>query len=454
MKRTLSLLPSLLVCGLLSAQSVNDWVNPFIGTTNFGACNPGAATPNGMMSVSPFNVMGSDLNTWDKDSRWWSTPYVFENAYFTGYSHVNLSGVGCPDLGSVLTMPTTGPLQVDYHLYGSEYTDEKARPGYYGNLLLSGIRTEVTATTRTSLERYTFPGGEGNILVNLGEGLTNESGATVRRVSDTEIEGSKLLGTFCYNGQAVFPLYFVLRVSKAPDRAGFWKKQRPMTAEAAWDSDAGKYKLYTSYARELSGDDIGCWFHYDSLAEGEAVLVQVGVSFVSVDNARKNLDTEQEGFDFEKYYWESAKALEWNDETYVFYTRFFDISIVYDWEEIQPETPVEVTIQLSDITSETLKGQAASEALQVVHFHETDSWIEGTEIENQATPDDRGCGVKFETEGFSVFGISGVASKLSEWYSNYMQVGVFGLSQLLGARFSEITLTGVENGLEDRKSVV
>ena len=300
MKRTLSLLPSLLVCGLLSAQSVNDWVNPFIGTTNFGACNPGAATPNGMMSVSPFNVMGSDLNTWDKDSRWWSTPYVFENAYFTGYSHVNLSGVGCPDLGSVLTMPTTGPLQVDYHLYGSEYTDEKARPGYYGNLLLSGIRTEVTATTRTSLERYTFPGGEGNILVNLGEGLTNESGATVRRVSDTEIEGSKLLGTFCYNGQAVFPLYFVLRVSKAPDRAGFWKKQRPMTAEAAWDSDAGKYKLYTSYARELSGDDIGCWFHYDSLAEGEAVLVQVGVSFVSVDNARKNLDTEQEGFDFEK----------------------------------------------------------------------------------------------------------------------------------------------------------
>jgi len=311
MKRALSLLPSLLVCGLLSAQSVNDWVNPFIGTTNFGACNPGAATPNGMMSVSPFNTMGSDLNTWDKDSRWWSTPYVFENAYFTGYSHVNLSGVGCPDLGSVLTMPTTGPLQVDYHIYGSEYTDETARPGYYGNLLLSGIRTEVTATTRTSLERYTFPAGEGSILVNLGEGLTNESGATVRRVSDTEIEGSKLMGTFCYNGQAVFPLYFVLRVSKAPDSAGYWKKQRPMTAEAAWDPDAGKYKIYRAYAREISGDDIGCWFHYDALAEGEQVLVQVGVSFVSVDNARENLDAEQKGFDFEAV--ASAAAKTWEE---------------------------------------------------------------------------------------------------------------------------------------------
>ena len=281
-------------------RAQNEYVNPFIGTSNFGACNPGAVTPNGLMSVTPFNVMGSKLNTWDKDSRWWSTPYVEENSYFTGYAHVNLSGVGCPELGSVLTMPTTGSLNVDYHVYGSEYKDEKARPGYYSNMLLSGILTEATATTRTSLERYTFPGGKGNILVNLGEGLTNESGATVRRVSDTEIEGSKLMGTFCYNRNAVFPMYFVLRVSKSPDRSGYWKKQRPMTAETAWDADAGKYKLYEAYARELSGDDIGYWFSYDDLQEGEQVMVQIGVSFVSIENARENLDAEQKGFDFAK----------------------------------------------------------------------------------------------------------------------------------------------------------
>ena len=277
----------------------NEWVNPFIGTSNFGACNPGAVLPNGMMSVSPFNVMGSALNTWDKDSRWWSTPYVAENSYLTGFTHVNLSGVGCPELGSLLTMPTTGPVQVDYHVYGTEYKDEVAHPGYYGVELLSGIKAEVTATTRSSLERYTFPGGEGNILLNLGEGLTNESGATVRRVSATEVEGSKLMGTFCYNRNAVFPIYFVMRVSKAPDSAGYWKKQRPMTAEAAWDADAGKYKLYSDYARDMSGDDIGCWFHYDNLAPGESVLVQLGVSFVSVENARENLEAEQQGFDFD-----------------------------------------------------------------------------------------------------------------------------------------------------------
>ena len=286
--------------GTMPEGNVSRYVDPFIGTTNFGTTNPGAVCPNGMMSVSPFNVMGSQLNVYDKDSRWWSTPYCFENKFFTGYSHVNLSGVGCPELGALLTMPSAGPLQVDYRMYGSEYTDEYAEPGYYTNLLTAyGIKTEVSATARTSAERYTFPGGEGHILLNLGEGLTNETGAVVRKVSDTEIEGMRLLGTFCYNPQAVFPIYFVMRVSKEPVASGFWKKQRPMTGvEAEWTPDNGKYKLYTRYGRELAGDDIGYWFTFDT-AEGEQIEVQMGVSFVSVENARENLDAEQDGFDFD-----------------------------------------------------------------------------------------------------------------------------------------------------------
>ena len=284
----------------LDGTAPADLVNVFVGTTNFGTTNPGAVCPNGMMSVVPFNVMGSDLNVYDKDSRWWSTPYCHENRFFTGYSHVNLSGVGCPELGSLLVMPTHGKLEVDYHIYGSEYTDEAAEPGYYTNLLTAyGIRTEVTATKRTSAERYTFPAGQGNILLNLGEGLTNETGASVRRISDTEIEGMKLMGTFCYNTQAVFPLYFVMRVSKTPKASGFWKKQREMSGvEAQWTPDSGKYKLYTLYEREIAGDDTGYWFTFDT-AEGEQVEVQMGVSFVSCANARANLDAEQPAFDFD-----------------------------------------------------------------------------------------------------------------------------------------------------------
>ena len=71
-----------------------DYVNPFVGTTNYGTTNPGAVLPQGMMSATPFNVMGSDLNKFDKDKQWWSTPYDVTNKYLTGFSHVNLSGVG------------------------------------------------------------------------------------------------------------------------------------------------------------------------------------------------------------------------------------------------------------------------------------------------------------------------------------------------------------------------
>ncbi len=290
-----------------------DYVNPFIGTTNFGTTNPGALCPNGLMSVVPFNVMGSDLNKYDKDARWWSTPYEYHNTYFTGFSHVNLSGVGCPELGSLLVMPTTGKLEVDFHSYGSPYQHEKAWPGYYTNTLTRyDIQTEASATLRSGVLRFTFPAGESHILLNLGEGLTNETGALVRKVNNQEVEGVKLLGTFCYNPQAVFPIYFVMRINKQPEQTGCWKKQRPMQGvEAQWDPDQGKYKLYPDYSKELAGDDVGVYFSFHTQA-GEQVEVQMGVSFVSIENARLNLDTEQSGKTFEAIRTEAADK--WNDD--------------------------------------------------------------------------------------------------------------------------------------------
>ena len=63
-------------------------------------------------------------NKYDKDARWWSTPYEHTNCFFTGYAHVNLSGVGCPELGSLLLMPTTGELNVDYTTKSGRGTDK------------------------------------------------------------------------------------------------------------------------------------------------------------------------------------------------------------------------------------------------------------------------------------------------------------------------------------------
>lgn len=294
------------ICIAYSAQAQQmsynpvDYVLPFVGTTNYGTTDPGARCPQGMMSVVPFNVMGTANGNRDKDERWWSTPYEYKNTFFTGYAHVSLSGVGCPELASLLLMPTSGKLNVDYQEYGSPYTDEQASPGYYANTLTKyNIKTAVTATLRSGRARFTFPAGESNILLNLGEGLTNETGATVRFVNDREIEGSKLLGTFCYNPDAVFPIYFVMRLNKRPKEYGYWKKMRPMTVEAQWDSTSGKRKIYKSYVKEMSGDDIGTWFTFNT-TEGETIEVSMGVSFVSIENARQNLESEQATHSFEE----------------------------------------------------------------------------------------------------------------------------------------------------------
>jgi len=301
---------ALLIPFFSSARQLTDYVHPWVGSSNFGTTNPGAVCPNGMMSVSPFNVTGSEKNKWDKDSRWWSTPYTSDNCWFTGFSHVNLSGVGCPELGTIITMPTSGELSTDYLLYGSEYTGETAQPGYYAlKLSKYDILAEVASTMRSSIERYTYRKGKAHVIVNLGQGLTNESGGFIRKVSDTEIEGMRLCGGFCYHSQAVFPQYFVFRVNKSPKEAGFWKKQPNMTAEAAWDEHAGKYKVYTDYAREMAGDNLGYRFTYDA-EDGEQICVQMGVSFVSCENARQNLEAEQPACNFDQVRAESHRQWE------------------------------------------------------------------------------------------------------------------------------------------------
>lgn len=304
------------LCGgllpLHAQETPADRVNPFIGTTNYGTCNPGAMCPRGLMSVVPFNVMGdSPKNRVEKDRTWWSAPYEYRNEFLTGFSHVNMSGVGCPEMGALLLMPISGALETDYNRYGSEMSAQEAAPGYYAVTLDKyGIRCEATATLRTSRLRFTFPKGQNHVLLHLGAALSNEQGGSMRFASDNEVEGSRMLGSFCYNPQAVFPIYFVLRVHRKPQSHGYWKQMPDMGVEAQWDSTAGKQKIYRNYDRTISGDDLGAWLSFES-DSAESVEVSMGVSFVSIENARKNLDTEQpQGTTFDQLRTQAKEA--WN----------------------------------------------------------------------------------------------------------------------------------------------
>jgi predicted alpha-1,2-mannosidase len=104
-------------------------------------------------------------------------------------------------------------------------------------------------------------------------------------------------------------MYFAIRVSKTPVKGGFWKKQPKMKGvEAEWTPDNGTYKIYSKYGREIAGDQVGYWFSYET-TEGEQIELQMGVSFVSCENAWENLDAEQKGFAFDSV--REAAAANW-----------------------------------------------------------------------------------------------------------------------------------------------
>lgn len=342
MKNVYLLLLTFLISGFISAQKAPvDYVNPFIGTSNYGATNPGAIAPRGMASVSPFNVAGRiDLNPLEKDSQWLSNPYVYENKFLTGFSHVNMSGVGCPDLGVIIAMPTTGELETDHLKYGSTYSEETAKAGYYSvELDKYKVKAEATASTRVGVSRYSFPAGKANILLNLGLGLTNEQGSMVHVVSPTEIEGMRTVGSFCYNNaEAAYPVYFVAKFSEPAEEFGIWKTPYEYKGEEAqWMTYNGNTRVKEGFAREVMGDSIGAYMTYD-FKEPREVEVKIGVSYVSIENARENLEKEVGDLSFEEVYEQTKEA--WNkklkvveveggskDDKTIFYTALYHTQI-------------------------------------------------------------------------------------------------------------------------------
>ena len=277
----------------VQAQNQPDYtkfVNPFIGTSNGGNTNPGAVMPWGMVSISPFNSFDT-LNVRDGHA----SPYLDGRKYISGFTQVNMSGTGAPDLGTFCLMPSTGELKLNQPFNTSEYINEVSKPGYYSVFLNKfKVKVELTTTMRTSISRYTFPKGKSNILINLGLGLTQKEGAVIRRISDTEVDGFKTIGNFC-GLTSVQTVYFYAKVSKAPKSVGVWDGVRK----------------FPEMQREMAGRNIGAYFCYETI-DNEIILVKVGVSYVSTANAKLNADTELPDFNFDSTYLTAQKA--WNNE--------------------------------------------------------------------------------------------------------------------------------------------
>lgn len=160
-----------------SADSPLSYVDPLIGTSGHGHTFPGAASPFGMVQLSP----DTGLEGWD-----WCSGYHYSDSSIIGFSHTHLSGTGRSDLLDVLLMPGTGDIKLDAGSkenpdegYRSSFShdEEWASPGYYKVRLKDyDIMVELTATPRCGFHRYTFPDSESShVILDLSHHFATDS---------------------------------------------------------------------------------------------------------------------------------------------------------------------------------------------------------------------------------------------------------------------------------------
>ncbi len=273
----------LLVAMHLTAQStypshtdpLRSLVDPFIGTGGHGHTYPGATAPFGLVQLSPDTRI--DMMDWDGCSG-----YHYSDSIVYGFSHTHLSGTGVADYCDILFMPFTGGAVLEPAQYASPFkkSREKAEAGYYSVFLEKDkIKAELTATERVGVHRYTFPKNRvrSHILIDLRH-RDEVIDAHLKKVGDREVEGFRISKAWAKEQH----VYFVARFS----RPFFNTKMMDMTRNPR-----------VSEASVTSKAIVGLLDFYE---DGEPLVVTVGISGVSIEGARRNLEAECNHFDFEK----------------------------------------------------------------------------------------------------------------------------------------------------------
>ena len=251
----------------VSAQDYTQYVNPFIGTGGHGHVFLGANVPFGNIQAGPTQKKQG----WD-----WCSGYHYSDSTVIGFGQMHLSGTGIGDLGDVSLLPMTNPSQREVKF---SHRAEYVRPGYYSVMLASGIRVELTATQRVAFHRYSFPADatKGYIALNLAQGIgwDKMTSCKFKQESDKTVTGFRMSEGWAKDQR----VYFVAEFSE------------PIKLE------------------ENERDTIGI---FSVASTNQPLLVKVGISAVSVENARENLQQELPGWNFASVV---AKAnADWNRE--------------------------------------------------------------------------------------------------------------------------------------------
>ena len=266
------MLPLAGIVGLQAAtqpakQDYTQYVNPFVGTGGHGHVFLGANVPFGHIQAGPTQKKQG----WD-----WCSGYHYSDSIIIGFGQMHLSGTGIGDLGDIALLPVT---QNNEREVKFSHKAEYATPGYYAVTLANGVRVELTATLRTAFHRYTFPADvkQEQVVIDLSQGIgwDKMTACSMKQEGRNTVVGSRF-STGWAKDQRV---YFVAEFSQ------------PITHQTT------------------EGDTLSV-FSFEPT--GQPLMVKVGISSVSIDNARKNLQQESPDWAFNTIVADAQKA--WNKE--------------------------------------------------------------------------------------------------------------------------------------------
>ncbi|MEV5499218.1 GH92 family glycosyl hydrolase [Nonomuraea fuscirosea] len=275
-------------------------VDPLIGSAGGGNTYPGAVTPFGMISWSPTNTAGDQTNAAGANGYAYNTPRV------RGFALTHVNGAGChpgaagdvpimPFAGEVTSSPTADTKDTVY-ASGFSHDRESARPGRYTVTLDSGVKTDLSVTTRAGVGEFTFPkGSPASLLFRVSNSLNGSEDAEITiDPARRTVTGSVLTGAFCgrranggvNNRKSYYRLHFAATFDRAFAGTGTWVdgELRPGTTTASGGEG------YATGA-DRAGKGSGGYVSFDTASDAD-VRMKVGISYTSLDAARRNLDEE------------------------------------------------------------------------------------------------------------------------------------------------------------------
>lgn len=262
-----------------TAMDLTPYALPMCGTAGGANLFPGAVLPFGMIQWSPDTEMGTRKGG-----------YSYTDKRISDFSVDHMSGAGCsygedfgmmPILGALPSLPPEGRASFAETF---SHENETAAPGYYAVTFDNGIKTELTATIRTGFGRFTYPGTRpATLVINAASDINGSaaSGITIDP-ANRAVSGWSIGGYFCNRSRNrdVRTIYFY---------AVF---DHPFANYATWaDKDLAPDRT------KASGTASGGYLTFDTSA-GRTVMAKVGISYVSIANAKANVEAENPVTDF------------------------------------------------------------------------------------------------------------------------------------------------------------